>query len=244
MTAKLIDVSSGIEISAPDTYGELLLAGPNIMLGYINNSAATAAAITVSDDGTRWWHTGDLARIDADHNLWLNGRIKDRIRGKDGESFGPEPIEAVLMQHVAIKEAVVVGVFKEALGYEVPCGFVVVASDSPCEAPTLNEIQAWANERLPVETHLIGGVRIMESIPKSAGWVAIIDRLGAIYPDADGYLLQGKNPQAFAFCLVGLLRHFTRLTKVDVLSLGINRVITVIPKTQLCRVCSMHVHAA
>src|SRR5262249_1499513 len=103
--------------------GELWARGYMVMSGYHDSPDATAQAIGA--DG--WYHTGDLASIDARGYLRIEGRIKDMIiRG--GENIYPREIEDVLFAHPGVAEAAVVGVPDEKWG-EVVAAFVRSAPD-------------------------------------------------------------------------------------------------------------------
>ena len=83
--------------------GEVLIAGPNVMRGYLNRPEETAKTLV---DG--WLHTGDIGRLDEDGYLVLVDRAKDMIiRG--GENIYPKEIETVVYQLPEIAEAAVVG---------------------------------------------------------------------------------------------------------------------------------------
>ena len=83
--------------------GELVLKGPVVCSGYFNNPEATAAAF----DAGGWFHTGDLARTDADGFFYIVDRKKDMfISG--GENVYPVEIEKVLYQHPAVAQCAVV----------------------------------------------------------------------------------------------------------------------------------------
>jgi HIP---CoA ligase len=99
--------------------GEILLRGPNMMLGYLDDAAATAAAI----DAEGWLHTGDAGRLDSEGYLTITGRIKDMyICG--GYNVYPAEVEQVLARLDGVAEAAVVGVPDARLG-EVGRAFVV-----------------------------------------------------------------------------------------------------------------------
>ncbi len=85
--------------------GEVRVRGPNVMRGYWNDPAATAAALT--PDG--WFRTGDLARIDDEGYYWIIGRSKDVIIS-GGENIYPAELENVLADCPQIAEAAVIGV--------------------------------------------------------------------------------------------------------------------------------------
>ena len=94
-----------------NTIGELVLKGPSMCSGYFNNPEASQAAIDV--DG--WFHTGDLARIDADGFFFIVDRKKDMfISG--GENVYPVEIEKALYEHPAVAQCAVIGVPDEKWG--------------------------------------------------------------------------------------------------------------------------------
>lgn len=98
--------------------GELIVRGPNVMPGYHNKPAETAAALK---DG--WYHTGDLARSDANGFLTITGRLKELIiRG--GQNIAPAEIEETVNKFEAVLDCAVVGIPHAQLG-EVPALFVV-----------------------------------------------------------------------------------------------------------------------
>ncbi len=98
--------------------GEILLRGPNVMTGYWNDPAATAAALT---DG--WYRTGDIGHRDADGCYWIDDRKKDVVIS-GGENIYPAELEAVLADCAGIVEATVVGRPDPRWG-EVPVAVVV-----------------------------------------------------------------------------------------------------------------------
>jgi len=117
LDARLVD-DEGHDV-APGQVGELWLQGPTTCAGYWNNQEATAQVIT---DG--WFHTGDMARIDAEGYYFIVDRKKDMfISG--GENVYPAEIENVLYQHEAVAECAIVGVPDSVWG-EVGRALVVV----------------------------------------------------------------------------------------------------------------------
>lgn len=104
LEVKLVDADNN-EVVASGQPGELCVRGHAVMLGYYQNSEATAAAI----DNDGWLHTGDLATCQPGGNYRITGRIKDLvIRG--GENIYPREIEEFLFTHPAVEQAAVVGV--------------------------------------------------------------------------------------------------------------------------------------
>ena len=94
-----------VKIDDPDEegIGELMAKGPSIMLGYYENEEATKSAL----ESDRWFHTGDLARIDKDGFIYISGRKKSVIVLNNGKNVFPEEIETLLNKVEGIKETFV-----------------------------------------------------------------------------------------------------------------------------------------
>lgn len=147
--ATLADVPEGAD-------GEIWVRGPQVMKGYLNNPAATAATIT--QDG--WLRTGDIGHVDADGYLFITDRLKELIKVK-GFQVAPAELEALLLTHPAITDVAVIGVPDPDAG-EVPMAFVTGANP-----PTLEQVQAFL---APQVAHYkqIRHLHIIDAIPKSA----------------------------------------------------------------------------
>ena len=110
-----------LRIDGPDDNGagEVLLRGPNVMLGYLDDPEATAAAI----DADGWLHTGDIGTVDAAGNLRITDRLKDMyICG--GFNVYPAEVEQILARLDGVADAAVIGVPDDRLG-EVGKAFIV-----------------------------------------------------------------------------------------------------------------------
>lgn len=103
-------VLPGIEVSFGDN-GELLVRGPNVMLGYWGNPEATAQAL----DADGWLRTGDQARL-ADGLLYITGRIKEIIVLANGEKVPPVDMELAIQLDPLLEQALVIGEGKPFLG--------------------------------------------------------------------------------------------------------------------------------
>lgn len=88
--------------------GEIIVKGPNVMLGYYEDDKKTAETII---DG--WFHTGDLGKIDEDGYLYITGRCKSVIVTKNGKNIYPEEVEYYLNDNPLISESLVLGIHKE-----------------------------------------------------------------------------------------------------------------------------------
>jgi HIP---CoA ligase len=119
--------------------GEILLRGPNVMLGYLDDAAATKEAI--DDDG--WLHTGDVGRLDADGYLTITDRLKDMyICG--GFNVYPAEVEQVLARLDGVAESAVIGIPDDRLG-EVGKAFIVVRPGQRLDEAA---VLAYCRERL------------------------------------------------------------------------------------------------
>ncbi|WP_408899895.1 class I adenylate-forming enzyme family protein (plasmid) [Nocardioides sp. R1-1] len=104
--------STGADV-ADGQQGELLLAGPSLMLGYWNRPEATAAVLREG-----WFHTGDLAIRREDGWLRLVGRLKDSVR-RGGENIAASEVEEIIRELDFVSDCAVVGVDDELFGQEV-----------------------------------------------------------------------------------------------------------------------------
>lgn len=137
--------------------GEVVIQGPNVMMGYHNRPAATGEALR---DG--WLHTGDLGTLDADGYLTIVGRKKEMIiRG--GENIYPTEVEEVLYRHPDVVEAAVVGLPDEVWGEEV-AAFLVLREGALSTGPEVMEFcrDSLAAYKLPRAVH------IWPELPKTA----------------------------------------------------------------------------
>lgn len=128
----------GEELPRGET-GELLVRGPGVMQGYLDDPKATAAAI----DARGFLHTGDLATMDERGVVRIVGRLKDLII-VGGFNVYPAEVENALLGHEAIGQVAVVGRPDARLG-EVAVAFVVPAPGRSVEPEA---VVAWARERL------------------------------------------------------------------------------------------------
>ncbi len=119
--------------------GELCARGPLLMHGYVDDPSATAAAV----DADGWYHTGDLASMDAAGCLRVEGRLKDVIT-RGGENIYPREIEDLLQAHPAVALAAVVGRPDPTWG-ETVAAFVQRVPDATA---TETELRAYCRQHL------------------------------------------------------------------------------------------------
>jgi long-chain acyl-CoA synthetase len=121
--ARIVDAETGEHILPPGEVGELIVRGPQVMLGYWNNEEATANVLK-----DRWLFTGDLATCDQDGFFKIVDRKKDLII-TSGFNVYPNDVEYVLKQYDDVKDAAVVGVPDRQRG-EIVKAIVAVKSKS------------------------------------------------------------------------------------------------------------------
>ena len=123
-------VADGHDVG-PGEVGEILVRGPTVMLGYLNDPEATARALA---DG--WLHTGDLGSVDAEGALTVHDRRDDLVIS-GGENIYPAEVEAALLEHPSVAEAGVAGVPDADLGARV-VAWVVPKDGVPVDAASLD----------------------------------------------------------------------------------------------------------
>jgi acyl-CoA synthetase (AMP-forming)/AMP-acid ligase II len=147
------------ELRIADQTGEVLLRGPNVMLGYLDDPEATAA--TIDADG--WLHTGDIGSLDARGNLRITDRLKDMyICG--GFNVYPAEIEQVLARLDGVADSAVIGVPDERLG-EVGKAFIVVKPGAELDQST---VIAYTREHL-ANFKAPRSVAFLDTLPRNPG---------------------------------------------------------------------------
>ena len=159
---RIVDPATGEDVAMPtegvSEPGELWVRGPNVMIGYLNNDAATAETIVEGD----WLRTGDMATVDADGCVTIVDRLKELIKYK-GYQVPPAELEALLLTHPQIADAAVVGAL-DADGEEIPKAFVVVQEGAELSA---EDVMAFTAERV-APYKKVRAVEFIAQIPKSS----------------------------------------------------------------------------
>jgi len=143
MMAAVIDPETRQFVPQGQT-GELLLSGPNVMMGYWKREEETANAF-IEHDGVRWMRTGDIVRMDEEGYFHFYDRSKDLIKYK-GHSVFAKDVEEVLYSHPQVKAAGVIGIPDPAVGERIKA-IVVLQGDARGKVSE-NEIKAYCRERL------------------------------------------------------------------------------------------------
>lgn len=133
--------------------GELIVRGPNVMQGYLNKPQDTAAALAGG-----WYHTGDLARSDANGFLTITGRLKELIiRG--GQNIAPAEVEEAVLSSPDVLDCAVLGMPHPHLG-EVPVACVVPREGRSLDADALRRHCATllSAYKVPDAVHVVSGI--------------------------------------------------------------------------------------
>ena len=157
---RLLDKDNPAQDAPAGQPGELAIQGPQVMRGYWRRPEAAAAAFTQRADG-RWLRTGDVAVMEADGYLRIVDRIKDMI-AVGGFKVFPSQLEAVLLRHPAVKEALVIGV-PDAYRGEAPRAYVTLQQAG---AVTGEVLTSWLNGQLGKHER-VEAVVVRESLPKT-----------------------------------------------------------------------------
>ena len=150
--------------------GEIWVRGPNVMTGYLNGPELNKAAFSQG-----WFRTGDIGSFDEDGFLMIHGRIKELIN-RGGEKISPFEIEAVLLNHPDVLEAVAFALPHPRLGEDVGAAVVL----RPGATVAADEFRQFMSAQLSWKK-VPRRVHIRESIPKGLGGKALRQKLTEFY---------------------------------------------------------------
>ncbi|MEM9500321.1 MAG: long-chain fatty acid--CoA ligase [Pseudomonadota bacterium] len=156
----LLDKEDPTKLAPEGEPGELVIHGPQAMRGYWNRPE-TAVDAFAEHNGKRYLRTGDVAIIDSDGFLSIVDRIKDMI-AVGGFKVFPSQVEDVILEHDAVKEALVIGVPEEYRG-EVPRAFVTLEDGANASGEDLRD---WLNGKIGKHER-VDEVVIREDLPKT-----------------------------------------------------------------------------
>lgn len=151
---------AGVALRLDERTCEILVRGPMVMRGYVDDASATRAAFT----GDGWLRTGDVGAFDETGQLTVVDRIKDLVI-TGGVNVSPAAVERVLVNHPRIADVCVVPGADPEWGERVVACVVPTAPDQP---PTLGELRAFARDHLsPAE--LPREIRLIDVVPRTVG---------------------------------------------------------------------------
>jgi long-chain acyl-CoA synthetase len=155
-------VNENLEFLPVGGEGEVVLSGPQVMVGY-HNRPEENKLVFFEAGGYKWLRTGDYGRLDNEYYLFLLDRIKDLIKYK-GHSVYPREIEEVLYEHPAIQECAVIGVPHPVKGEDIKA-FIILKKESKGKV-TEQDIIDFAKENLAAYKYP-REVQFVRSLPKS-----------------------------------------------------------------------------
>eukprot|EP00986_Skeletonema_menzelii_P019105 scaffold27064_cov167-Skeletonema_menzelii.AAC.7 len=158
---KILDVDTGKSLG-PNESGELSIKGPQVMMGYLNDTEKTEECL--SDGG--WLRTGDLAYYDEDGFFYLTDRIKELIKVR-GFPVAPAELEELILNNEHVQDVAVVQIPDEESG-ELPRAYVVLKPSANPNEVTEKYLKDWVKERVSPYKRIEGGVVFTDVIPKSA----------------------------------------------------------------------------
>jgi fatty-acyl-CoA synthase len=180
--ARVVDPQTLQELPAGET-GEIIVHGPQVMLGYWNNDAATREAF-VDIDGKRFLRTGDLAMTDDDGYFFFVDRLKRMINAA-GYKVWPAEVEALLYRHPAIQEACIVAA-RDARRGETVKAYVVRRAEFVGRV-TEQQIIDWSHENMAAYK-IPRLVEFVDALPRSGSgkvmWRELQERENAVPADS------------------------------------------------------------
>lgn len=150
----VVDIATRAPLG-PGEQGEILVRGPQVMRGYLNNPEATAAML----DADGWLHTGDIGWVDEQGYFYVVDRMKELIK-YNAYQIAPAELESLLLGHPAVADVAVVG-RPDVIAGELPVAYVVARVPVSAE-----DLMAYAAERLAPHKKL-RGVEFVDQIPKA-----------------------------------------------------------------------------
>ncbi len=157
---RIADEVENILIGSNET-GEIVISGTNVTLGYESNAKANTENFFEAD-GKQWFRTGDQGSFDQENYLWLTGRLKEIIN-RGGEKISPLEIDAVLLSHPDIVQAVCFDVPHEKLGEDIAAAVVLAEGATATEKDIQDFVRSHiANFKVPAI------VLVIDEIPKGA----------------------------------------------------------------------------
>ncbi len=179
----IIDDSGSLQ--PPETEGEVVLRGPMLMSGYLDDAEANRAAFTESG----WFRTGDIGRLDHDGYLFLVGRRKEIIN-RGGKKIGLPEVDSALAAHPAVAEVAAFAIPHRTLGEDVAAAVVL----RPDVQATELDLRRFAAERLAAYK-VPRKIVFVENIPRTT--VGKVKRTALAERFRDLSMAASSTPPAF-----------------------------------------------
>lgn len=177
---RLVDPETRRDVDPPapggvSAQGELLVRGPNAMIGYADDPEATAEVL----DADGWVHTGDLVTVDSLGQVRVVDRLKEVLKNR-GFQVAPAELEALLREYPGVADAAVTGIVGQDDGDEQPFA-LVVRNVSAGPGPSEEGLLRYVADRTADYKHLVG-VAFVEGVPRSEAGKIMRRQLDGLLP--------------------------------------------------------------
>lgn len=169
--ARLVSPVTGKDVAVGEE-GELFVRGPQVMMGYYGDAAATASTFSPDIDGKgKWLRTGDIMTMDAEHDFFVTDRLKEMIKYK-GFQVAPSELEDLLLRHEHVIDAAVCAIYDDGQATEVPMAYVSLVEEHKGLSggelqKVLEGVRNWIDGRVAGYKKLRGGVHHLQELPKT-----------------------------------------------------------------------------
>ncbi len=142
---KIVDVNTHEEVG-PNEHGEILISGPSVMMGYLDNEKETNEILEKDPKGKIWVHTGDMGYVNEDGIMFFVQRIK-RLIIVSGYNVFPSHIEDVLEKNKYVSSCCVIGI-PHPYKIQVPKAYIVLKPGYKDKIKIRNEIKEYCEKNL------------------------------------------------------------------------------------------------
>ncbi len=160
---KIISIDTREELG-PNNIGEIMISGPSVMLGYLNNQEETNEVLEKDSRGKIWVHTGDMGYINDDGILFFVQRLK-RLIIVSGYNVFPSHIEDIIDKHEAVLSCCVVGI-PHPYKVQVPKAYIVLKDEYKVSAKVKRDIKEYCEKNL-AKYMIPKEFEFRESLPKT-----------------------------------------------------------------------------
>lgn len=160
---KIISIDTREELE-PNNIGEIMISGPSVMLGYLNNQEETNEVLEKDSRGKIWVHTGDMGYINEDGILFFVQRLK-RLIIVSGYNVFPSHIEEIINKHEAVLSCCVVGI-PHPYKVQVPKAFIVLKDEYKISSKIKRDIKEYCEKNLS-KYMIPKEFEFRESLPKT-----------------------------------------------------------------------------
>ena len=158
-------VKPGTDVELPyGEEGEILLAGPTVMKGYMNNKVETDLTLRTHDDGLTWVYTGDLGTMDDEGFIYFRGRAK-RMIISSGYNIYPGQLENILDANEKVQMSCIIGI-PDAYKMRAVKAFIMLKPGVPASEETREELMEYCRKHI-AKYAMPKEIEFREELPKT-----------------------------------------------------------------------------